>query len=168
MIYTTMTKKALALCFAAHREQRDKSGLPYVFHPFHLAEQMHDEDTTVVALLHDVVEDTCYTLEDLRAAGVSSRVISAIRLLTHDPQVPYPDYVRAIRNDPIAKTVKLADLRHNSDLTRLNTITEPDRQRVKKYLDAIRILEEPEQTGSFQKNPREFEKTGCQMKKDVL
>ena len=61
MIYTENAKKALKLCFEAHKEQTDKSGLPYVFHPFYLAEQMEDEDTTVTALLHDVVEDTDYT-----------------------------------------------------------------------------------------------------------
>ena len=69
MIYTEMTKKALKLCFEAHKEQIDKSGMPYVFHPFHLAEQMQDEETTIVALLHDVIEDTDYTLDDLRKMG---------------------------------------------------------------------------------------------------
>ena len=69
MIYTEKTKKALKLCFEAHKDQTDKSGLPYVFHPFHLAEQMETEDTTVAALLHDVAEDTDYTLEDLAAMG---------------------------------------------------------------------------------------------------
>ena len=65
MIYTELTKKALKLCFEAHKDQVDKTGIPYVFHPFHLAEQMKDEYTTVVALLHDVVEDTNITLADL-------------------------------------------------------------------------------------------------------
>ena len=69
MIYTDLTKKAIRLCFAAHRDQTDKSGLSYVFHPFHVAEQMTTEETTVVALLHDVIEDTVYTLEDLAAMG---------------------------------------------------------------------------------------------------
>ncbi len=69
MIYTELTKKALRLCFEAHKDQLDKSGLPYVFHPFHLAEQMDAEETVCVALLHDVVEDTDYTLEDLIAMG---------------------------------------------------------------------------------------------------
>ena len=58
MIYTALTKKALKLCFEAHRDQTDKSGMPYVFHPFHLAEQMHTEETVIAALLHDVAEDT--------------------------------------------------------------------------------------------------------------
>lgn len=142
MIHTEMTKRALALCFEAHKDQKDKSGLPYVFHPFHLAEQMEDEETTVVALLHDVIEDTEYTIEDLQKAGFSQNVISAIALMTHDPQVPYMEYVRAIKSNPIARAVKLADLRHNSDMTRLDIITQRDEERAKKYLDAIVILEE--------------------------
>ena len=77
MIYTPLTKIALKLCFAAHRDQMDKSDMPYVFHPFHLAEQMQDEETTIVALLHDVIEDTDYTIEDLRQMGFSERVLSA-------------------------------------------------------------------------------------------
>ena len=142
MIYKEMTKKALALCFEAHKDQKDKSGLPYIFHPFHLAEQMEDEDTTIVALLHDVIEDTEYTIEDLKKAGFSQNIISAIALMTHDPQVPYMEYVRAIKSNPIARAVKLADLRHNSDMTRLDIITQRDEERAQKYLDAIVILEE--------------------------
>ena len=121
---------------------KDKSGLPYVFHPFHLAEQMEDEDTTIVALLHDVIEDTEYTIEDLQKAGFTQNVISAIALMTHDPQMPYMEYVRAIKSNPIARAVKLADLRHNSDMTRLDIITQRDEERAQKYLDAIVILEE--------------------------
>ena len=142
MIYTEMTKRALALCFEAHKDQKDKSGLPYVFHPFHLAEQMEDEDTTIVALLHDVIEDTEYTIEDLQKAGFTQNVISAIALMTHNPQMPYMEYVRAIKSNPIARAVKLADLRHNSDMTRLDIITQRDEKRAQKYLDAIVILEE--------------------------
>ena len=142
MIYTEMTKRALALCFEAHKDQKDKSGLPYIFHPFHLAEQMEDEDTTIVALLHDVIEDTEYTIEDLQKAGFTQNVISAIALMTHDPQMPYMEYVRAIKSNPIARAVKLADLRHNSDMTRLDIITQRDEERAQKYLDAIVILEE--------------------------
>ena len=97
MIYTDLTKKAMKLCFDAHKNQVDKSGMPYVFHPFHLAEQMTDERTTVAALLHDVMEDTEYTLNDLR---------------------------------------------HNSDLTRLDSVDEKALARIEKYRAAIRLLEE--------------------------
>lgn len=142
MLYTEKTKKALKLCFEAHRDQVDKSGLPYVFHPFHLAEQMEDEDTTVVALLHDVAEDTDYTLDDLRAMGFGEAVIEALALLTHDESVPYLDYVAKLKDNPIARRVKLADLRHNSDLTRLDRIDEKALARVEKYARAMKLLEE--------------------------
>lgn len=133
MIYTPLTKQALKLCFRAHKDQTDKSGLPYVFHPFHLAEQMRDETTTIVALLHDVVEDTDYTLNDLAAMGFPAQALDAIALMTHDDAVPYLDYVARLRHNPVARTVKLADLRHNSDLSRLDTVDETALERVAKY-----------------------------------
>ena len=136
-----MTKIALRLCFEAHRDQLDKSGLPYVFHPFHLAEQMTDEDTTVVALLHDLIEDTDHTLEELRALGFGEQILTAIALMTHDESVPYMEYVAAIKENPIARAVKLADLRHNSDLTRLESVTPYDVERTEKYAQAIALLE---------------------------
>ena len=143
MIYTPLTKKAMKLCFAAHKDQVDKSGMPYVFHPFHLAEQMSDELTTIVALLHDVVEDTPVTLGDLRQMGFPAEAVDAVALMTHAKGVPYLEYVAKLRDDPLARTVKLADLRHNSDLTRLDQIGEADRQRAEKYQKAIALLEGP-------------------------
>lgn len=142
MIYTPQTKNALKLCFEAHGEQKDKSGIPYVFHPFHLAEQMEDEVTTIVALLHDVVEDTPYTLQDLEAEGFPKEAIEAIDLLTHKPGVPYKDYVLAIKENPIAKAVKLADLKHNSDITRLDVVDEAALERRQNYLEALALLNE--------------------------
>lgn len=141
MIYTDRTKKALELCFKAHKDQVDKSGMPYVFHPFHVAEQMKDEITIIVALLHDVVEDTGYTLDDLRGMGFPAEAIDALRLLTHDPGVPYMDYVAAIKPNPVARAVKLADLNHNSDMLRLDTIDEKTLERIQKYHAAIALLE---------------------------
>lgn len=140
MIYTKMTKIALKMCFEAHKNQVDKSGMPYVFHPFHLAEQMQDEDTTIVALLHDVIEDTEYTIDDLRDRGFSDKVIDAISLMTHDLSVPYMEYVAQIKTNPIATAVKLADLKHNSDMTRLESITAKDEERAEKYRSAIELL----------------------------
>ena len=142
MIYTETTKRALTLCFEAHKDQTDKSGLPYVFHPFHLAEQMQSEETTVVALLHDVVEDTAYTLEDLAHMGYGKEIIEALALLTHDDDTDYFDYVRAIKENPIAKAVKLADLAHNSDLSRLDVVDDKALARREKYQKAIALLQE--------------------------
>lgn len=144
MIYTPLTKKALRLCFDSHKEQTDKTGLPYVFHPFHLAEQMTDEISTVCALLHDVVEDTDVTLSDLSEMGFPSAVTEVLALLTHDPAVPYFDYVKAISVNPVAKQVKLADLAHNSDLSRMDEgeIDEWAIRRTEKYKKAILMLSE--------------------------
>ena len=140
MIYTELTKKAMKLCFEAHRDQADKGGLPYVFHPFHVAEQMDDEITTVVALLHDVVEDTGHTLEEL-GKEYPAEVTEALALLTHDSDVPYQDYIARIRPNPVARAVKLADLRHNSDLSRLDSVDKKTEERIRKYGEAIRQLE---------------------------
>ena len=140
MIYTPLTKKALKLCFEAHKDQTDKTGLPYVFHPFHLAEQMTDEYTTVTALLHDVVEDTDYTLNDLKEMGYPDEVIQALSLLTHDDGSEYMDYVKRLKNNSIARAVKLADLKHNSDLSRYDTIDNQAIKRTVKYQQAIEIL----------------------------
>lgn len=140
MIYTAKTKAALKLCFDAHKNQTDKSGMPYVFHPFHLAEQMKDEDTTIVALLHDVVEDTDYTIADLKQMGFPFNVIEALEMLTHNDDTPYMEYVAKIKKNPIAKVVKLADLEHNSDLSRLDTVNEKALKQKEKYGQAIRLL----------------------------
>ena len=140
MLYTTLTKKALDIASRAHKDQMDKSGLPYIFHPFHLAEQMTDEATCCVALLHDVVEDTPLTFEDLEKEGFYPEIIEALKLLTHDDDVEYMDYVAEIKKNPIARAVKLADLRHNADLSRLEKPTEKDILRREKYLGAIEFL----------------------------
>ncbi len=116
--------------------------MPYVFHPFHLAEQMTDEPTAVVALLHDVIEDTDYTLEDLREMGFSEPVLEAVAVMTHAPEVPYMDYIKIIKQNPIARRVKLADLEHNSDMSRLDTVTERDIKRAEKYKQAMLLLGE--------------------------
>lgn len=142
MIYTDMTKKALKLCFDAHKDQLDKCGIPYVFHPIHLAEQMKSEETVIAALLHDVVEDTHYTVNDLKEKGFSKSVLDAIQLLTHDDNEDYMSYVAKIKNNPIACCVKLADLRHNSDLSRLDKVDEKALKRYKKYQKAIALLEQ--------------------------
>ena len=140
MIYTDKTKKAMKLCYEAHKDQVDKSGLPYVFHPAHVAEQMTDEATTIVALLHDVVEDTDYTLEDLAAEGFGKEILEAVALMTHEDDVPYLDYVAKLKDNPIARAVKLADLAHNSDLSRIGEVDEETRQRLEKYKKAMALL----------------------------
>lgn len=143
MIYTKLTKKAMVIAYRAHHGQTDHGGIPYIFHPMHLAEQMVDEYTTCVALLHDVIEDTDVTLEEL-SAFFPNDIIDAVALLTHADETPYLDYVRKIKDNPIARTVKLADIRHNSDRTRLETDgndEETIRRYENKYRKALEILE---------------------------
>lgn len=143
MIYTPLTKKAMRIAYDAHAGQMDKGGDPYIFHPFYVAERMDDELSTCVALLHDVVEDTAVGLADLEAEFPAG-VIEALRLLTHEEGVPYLDYVAAAAAHPIARRVKLADVEHNSDESRLAAcegLSEEARARLRdKYAKAKEIL----------------------------
>ena len=141
MIYTDLTKKAMKIMVQQHEGQKDRSGLPYAFHPWHVAESMDDEISTVVALLHDTIEDTSMTFDDLRAQGIPEEAIEALTLLTHDKNVEYLDYVKALAPNPIARKVKLSDLKHNSDLGRLDEVTDLDLKRNEKYSKAIEYLE---------------------------
>ena len=140
MIYTDLTRKAMKIAYEAHAGQVDKAGLPYINHPLHLAEQMETEDTCVVALLHDVVEDTPVTLEDLRKAGFTETQLQAIKAMTHEKGVPYMDYIRELRNNEIAVVVKIADIRHNSDISRIDNPTEKDINRINKYKYAMELF----------------------------
>lgn len=142
MLYTPLTCKAMQIAYAAHHGQVDKGGLPYIFHPYHLAEQMTDEFSCCAALLHDVVEDTAVTMEEL-ATEFPPEVIDVLKLLTHREGVPYFDYVRNIKENPIAVKIKLADIAHNSDRTRCPNLTPAQRQYFQtKYANAIAILTE--------------------------
>lgn len=122
MVYTALTNKALVFAYNAHHGQVDYNGIPYIFHPLHLAEQMDDEIACCAALLHDVVEDTHVTMDELRRE-FPPEVTEVVALLTHNNDAEYNngsyfDYVRKIKDHPIARKVKLADIAHNSDQTR--------------------------------------------------
>lgn len=132
--------KALAIAMDAHKDQKDKAGAPYIWHPVTVALHQKTEAGVIAALLHDVVEDSHYTEDDLRKAGFSDDVLNAVHLLTHKKGVPYFDYVRAIKENEIARSVKIQDLRHNSDLSRLKSITDKDIERAEKYKQALDIL----------------------------
>lgn len=142
MIYTELTIKAMKLAYDAHHGQVDKSGTPYIFHPFHLAEQMDNEISTCVALLHDIVEDTPLTFEDLEK-DFPQEILEPLRYLTHEKDVPYLDYVRKIKENPIAVQVKLADIQHNADHSRFSGLDIPQVRLNywnKKYSEAKKIL----------------------------
>ena len=118
MIYTPMTNKAIKIMYDAHKNQLDKAGLPYVFHPWHVAESMSDEIRCTVALLHDVVEDTDVTLDELKKEFPED-VTNAVDVLTRKDE-DYGEYIRNISENEIATDVKVADLMHNLDKTRSN------------------------------------------------
>lgn len=142
MLFTPMTRKAMTLAYEAHHGQTDRSGVPYIFHPARVAENFTNEAVACTAWLHDVVEDTDLTIQDIRLAGFGTVICDALRLLTHDKSVPYMDYVRAIAENPIAKAVKMADLQDNMDTSRLPEVDEAALKRLEKYWEAYRILSE--------------------------
>lgn len=140
MLYTKLTKIATNIAFKAHADAIGLDGLPYICHPLHVAESMDDETSTCVALLHDVLEDTTVSQEDLRRAGMPDDIIHHIEVCTRKPQETYAQYIERVKRDPVATKVKLADLAHNLDETRLPGSL-PDSLR-KRYEKARKTLEE--------------------------
>lgn len=134
-----MYLKALRIAYIAHRGQKDKAGKPYIFHPIRVSLGVKNREAKIVALLHDVIEDSEITMDELYF--LNDRQKQALSLLTHKEEEDYFDYIQRIKNDEIARQVKVSDLRHNADLSRLHTVTERDRERRRKYLKALSILE---------------------------
>lgn len=141
MFYSVLVRKAAKISFDAHKNDLDKSDYPYFMHPMTLAVQFDDEASVCVALLHDIIEDhgDKYSFEYLKKEGFTNEILDALKLLTHQDGIEYLDYVKEIKKNPIAKRVKLADLRHNSDLRRCNGVKPP---KYELYQKAIKLLEE--------------------------
>jgi (p)ppGpp synthase/HD superfamily hydrolase len=137
-------ERAAAIAKQAHADQVDKGGAPYITHPIRVALAVDGEEAKIVALLHDVVEDSEWTLDQLSAAGFSEVVVKAVDALTHKDREDYFDAVRRAKANPLAKVVKLADLADNSDRTRLGEIDEQDERRLEKYARARDLLLEDE------------------------
>ena len=131
---------ALAIAKKAHAGQVDKAGVDYIQHPLYVASQVKTEQEKAVALLHDVLEDSDITAADLLAYGLSNKVVTAVQTLTKKKGQSYQDYLEKVKSNNLARVVKLADLKHNSDLSRLKTVSNTDYERVKKYKNAIRYL----------------------------
>ena len=140
----SMVAVAERIARAAHRGQTDKAGGPYIAHPAHVAAQVAAEGAgqaaQCVAWLHDVVEDTAATLDDLRAAGLPEEVVEAVDAMTRRPDEDDFAYIERVRANPLATVVKLADLAHNMDLSRLPDIRPRDLERQEKYRRAVEIL----------------------------
>ncbi|MEQ6354023.1 HD domain-containing protein [Lysinibacillus sp. M3] len=126
----------------AHAGQVDKAGVDYIKHPETVASFVKSAEEKATAYLHDVLEDTKITANDLKNAGIPDNVIEAVQVLTKDRNTPYFDYLRQVKASPIARLVKLADLKHNSDRSRLLSITDKDLERLEKYKKATEFLEQ--------------------------
>ena len=136
----SMVDLALSIARQAHEGQLDKAGVNYIKHPIYVASQVESEEEKAVALLHDVLEDSPITAEELLIAGLPVEVVTAVKLLTKKPMQDYQAYLETVKTNPLARVVKLADLKHNSDLSRLETITDKDSERLEKYKKAIDYL----------------------------
>lgn len=135
-----MLELALSIATEAHRGQFDKAGVDYVEHPIYVASQVDSEEEKAVALLHDVIEDSSVTAEELLNAGLPETVVTAVQILSKKKRQDYQTYLKTVKSNSLARAVKLADLKHNSDLSRLETITDKDLERLEKYKKAIDYL----------------------------
>jgi (p)ppGpp synthase/HD superfamily hydrolase len=133
-------KEAIALATRAHQGQTDKAGAPYILHPLRIMQRMDSEEAKMVAVLHDVVEDTLVTLEELRALNFSETVVAAVDSLTRRAEESYETFIERVKLNPLARKVKLADLEDNMDLQRLQHVTDRDKQRWQRYAKASAAL----------------------------
>jgi len=135
-----MLELALSIATKAHRGQFDKVGIDYIEHPIFVASQVDSEEEKAVALLHDVIEDSSVTAEELLNAGLPETVVTAVQILSKKKGQDYQTYLKTVKSNPLARAVKLADLKHNSDLSRLETITDKDLEGLEKYKKTIDYL----------------------------
>lgn len=133
-------EKAISIAVQAHSGQIDKAGMPYVLHPLRLMLRQDSSEAMIVAVLHDVVEDTDVTIDQLAEAGFSNAVLEAISMLTHDKNIPYMDYIMGLASNDLARQVKITDLSDNMDLSRIPNPQEKDYVRLKKYKVAYECL----------------------------
>ena len=136
----TLLEEAIEIAVVSHSGQKDKGGSPYILHPLRLLMKMDNEQEMIVAVLHDVVEDTAQTLDDLKAKGFPDRVIDAIKHLTRMKRESYARFIERIKEDPIAVRVKIADLEDNMDIKRLKMLTSTEIKRLNKYRKARKHL----------------------------
>jgi (p)ppGpp synthase/HD superfamily hydrolase len=131
----TLLEKAISFALEIHAGQKDKAGRPYILHPLTLMMQMDTDDERITAVLHDTVEDSATTIKQLQQRlNLPDHIAEAIDLLSHDKtEMDYNRYVERLRANPLARKVKLADLRHNMDLTRMAHMGDKDKERLARY-----------------------------------
>ena len=137
-----MFSNALILALNKHKGQVDKAGQPYIYHLLRVMSYVPTNKEKTVAILHDILEDTDTTVEQLKEIGIIDDIIDAVVLLTKNDKEDYVDYIKRIKNNDLARAVKLSDLKDDMDLSRLDNITEEDYKRYQKYLKAYKILKE--------------------------
>ena len=137
-----MLKRAIQIARIAHQGQTDKGGHDYISHPIRVMNSLESEVEKIVGVLHDTIEDSQLTFNDLRDEGFSENVIEAINAITKRKRESYDDYLKRVMSNPIATKVKIADLKDNSDLSRIPQPTEKDYRRTEKYKQAIKFLSE--------------------------
>jgi (p)ppGpp synthase/HD superfamily hydrolase len=133
---TATLEDAITIAAQAHKGQTDKAGAPYILHPLRLMMQMKTESEMMTAILHDVVEDSDWTIEKLREQGFSEEVLEALECVTNREGESYEQFIERAGTNPIARRVKIADLEDNMDVKRLESLTEKDATRIAKYLRA--------------------------------
>ena len=138
--YNEQFQIALELAVEKHKNQTDKAGNPYILHPLHVMENVNSKEDKIVAILHDIIEDTYLTEDYLLKIGLSKRIVDAVVALTRSEDMDYQEYIKNLSSNPLAKEVKLADLEHNMDLKRLPTLEEKDLERNRKYQIAYHYL----------------------------
>ncbi|MBK7895300.1 MAG: HD domain-containing protein [Candidatus Promineifilaceae bacterium] len=134
-------ERAIAIAAAAHAGQTDKAGAPYILHPLRMMLTLQTEAERITAVLHDVIEDTPWTFEQLRAEGFGEEILAALETVTKREGEDYEAFVQRSAQNPIGRKVKLADLRDNSDISRISSPTAKDYARLEKYKRAIAVLE---------------------------
>lgn len=137
-----MLEKAIEIAVDGHKGQIDKFGNPYILHPLRVMFAMKTNDEKIVGVLHDVIEDTKYTFEDLRNQGFSDKILKALDCITNRHLESYDDFIERIKTNRIAVNVKIADMEDNMDIRRLKKINEKDTERLNKYIHYYRILKE--------------------------
>lgn len=152
-----MLEKAMILAANAHMGQLDKGGNPYILHPVRVMLGCKNLDEKIVAMLHDTLEDSDLTANDLLNEGFPKNMVDAVVCLTRDKNQDYLEHIKIVATNPLATAVKLSDLADNMDLNRLPGLTQKDFQRLERYLRAKLILEAAQQDQLCLKN-KEFEK----------
>jgi (p)ppGpp synthase/HD superfamily hydrolase len=133
-------ERAIQIAVQAHMGQKDKGGEPYILHPLRIMFKMHTDLERMVAVLHDVVEDSEWTLDHLRDEGFPDRVLAAVDCLTHRSNESYEDFIERVQVNILARTVKIADLQDNLDASRIPELTDKDIERIRKYQKALNVL----------------------------